>query len=152
MDTFIINTSWTRKTDNLSFETYNRGHDNSVSGNQTIKTSAAPEYKGDRDMTNPEELLASALSSCHMLTFLAVASKSGYIVDTYNCKAEAFLGKNTEGKFAVTEINLTPETFFSGDKLPDSEQLKSLHDRAHRNCFIAQSIRTKVNVLLSQES
>ena len=152
MDKFIVNVDWKRTTSDFSYDTFNRGHEISVSGNQTILNSAAPEYKGDKERTNPEELLAAALASCHMLTFLAVASKSGYIVDSYSCKSEALMGKNAEGKMCVTEINLHPVTFFSGEKNPTEEQLKSLHDKAHKNCFIAQSIHTKVNVLISQES
>ncbi len=152
MDQFIINLDWKRTTNDFSYDTFNRGHIISMSGNQNVRNSASPEYKGDKDMTNPEELLAASVASCHMLTFLAVASKSGYIVDTYSCKAEAFMGKNAEGRMSVTEINLHPVTFFSGEKNPTEEQLKSLHDKAHKNCFIAQSIHTKVNVLTSQES
>ncbi len=152
MDKFIINLDWQRSTDDFSYDTFNRSHVIYVGGDQTIHNSAAPEYKGDSDMTNPEELLASALASCHMLTFLAVASKSGYTVDNYECKAEAFMGKNAEGRVCVTEITLHPHTFFSGEKTPSLEQLQSLHDKAHKNCFIAQSIHTKVNVSLSQES
>ncbi|MBC7428207.1 MAG: OsmC family protein [Bacteriovorax sp.] len=152
MDKFIINIDWQRSSDDFSYDTYNRSHVIYVGGDQTIHNSAAPEYKGDTDMTNPEELFASSLASCHMMTFLAVASRSGYIVDNYECKAEAFLGKNNNGKIWVSEITLYPLTVFSGDKYPTGEQLKSLHDKAHANCFIAQSINTKVNVLFSQES
>ncbi len=149
MDKFIVNVDWQRSTDNFSYDTFNRSHVIYVGGDQTVHNSAAPEFKGDSDMTNPEELLAASLGSCHMLTFLAIASKSGYIVDSYECKSEAFMGKNEAGKMSVTEIHLHPVTVFSGDKRPTAEQLKSLHDKAHANCFIAQSIHTKVNVVLS---
>lgn len=149
MDKFIVNIDWQRSSDDFKYETFNRSHIIYVSGDQTIHNSAAPEYKGDADMTNPEELLAASLGSCHMLTFLAVASKSGYIVDDYECKAEAFIGKNESGKMSVTEIHLFPVTNFVGDKQPTSEQLKTLHDKAHANCFIAQTIHAKVNVVLS---
>lgn len=149
MDKFIVNIDWQRSTDDFSYDTFNRGHMIYVSGDQTVHNSAAPEYKGDADMTNPEELLAASLGSCHMLTFLAVASKSGYVVDNYESKAEAIMGKNENGKMSVTEIHLYPTTVFSGLKQPTAEQLKSLHDKAHANCFIAQSIHTKVNVVLS---
>jgi organic hydroperoxide reductase OsmC/OhrA len=147
VSSYIINLDWKKTTEDFSYEKFNRDHSIELSGNQTIKNSASPDYFGNADMTNPEELLASALASCHMLTFLAIASKSGYVLDSYNCKAEAFMGKNAEGRMSVTEITLTPEIVFSGDKKPSDEQLKSLHDKAHKNCFIAQSLQTKVNVL-----
>ena len=147
MHKYVINIEWKKVGEDFSYEKYNRHHNIFLSGNQTVKNSASPEFFGNADMTNPEELLASALASCHMLTFLAVTSKSGYIIDSYACKAEAFMGKNAEGRMSVTEISLTPAIIFDGEKQPTNEQLKSLHDKAHKNCFIAQSLQTKVNIL-----
>nr|BDT29673.1 OsmC family protein [Bacteriovorax sp. HI3] len=147
MGQYIINLNWKKESAEFTYEKLNRNHVLHFSGNQTLKNSAAPEYFGNPDMTNPEELLASATASCHMLTFLAVAAKMGFVVESYDCKAEALMGKNAEGRFSVTEINLTPKIVFSGDKTPTQEQLKGLHEKAHRNCFIAQSLQSKVNVL-----
>ena len=138
---------WKQTSDDFSYEKYNRDHEVTFSGNQVLKNSAAPEYFGNSDMSNPEELLAAALASCHMLTFLAVASKSGYNIRSYICKAEAMLEKNEDGKMSVTQITLHPEIVYNGDKIPTSEQLKNLHDKSHKNCFIAQSLKTKVNIL-----
>lgn len=147
MSAYIINLEWKNETGDFSYEKFNRSHEITFSGDQIVHNSSAPEYFGDSTRANPEELLAAALASCHMLTFLAVASKSGYHVNNYQCKSEALMGKNAEGRISVTEINLTPAIVFSGDKRPDAEQLKGLHDKAHRNCFIAQSIQSKVNIL-----
>ncbi|MFA6236673.1 MAG: OsmC family protein [Bacteriovorax sp.] len=143
---FHINLNWERSGE-FEYEKFNRNHKITLGGNQVINNSAASEYLGNAGMSNPEELLASALASCHMLTFLAVACKSGYTVDSYIDNATATLDKNEEGKLAVTVIDLKPEVIFSGEKIPNQEQLKSLHEKAHRNCFIANSIKTKVNVL-----
>lgn len=145
---YTIHLEWSNdKNTDFTFEKYNRNHSLFFSGDQVLLNSASPEYFGDKNATNPEELLASALASCHMLTFLAIASKSGYTVNHYKCGATAVMGKNVDGKMSVTEINLTPEISFTGEKKPSPEQLTSLHDKAHRNCFIAQSIQSKVNVL-----
>lgn len=147
MNSYKIDLNWKRTTADFDYNTFNRNHTLQFSGEQLLHNSSAPEYQGNTDTANPEELLASALSSCHMLTFLAVASKMGYIVDSYADTAEALLSKNEEGRFAVTEINIKPVIVFSGTKIPDADQLKSLHEKAHRNCFIANSIKTKVNIL-----
>lgn len=147
MSSYVIDLEWKNTSNNFGYEVFNRNHVVHFSGNQTLKNSAAPEYFGNSDMANPEELLGSALASCHMLTFLAVASKSGYVVKSYDCKAVAKMGKNAEGRMSVTEIDLTPVIVFSEEKLPTPEELKGLHDKAHRNCFIAQSLKTKVNIL-----
>ena len=147
-NTFKIDLNWKRAKE-FTYENFNRNHTLMFSGQQYLNNSAAPEYLGNADMANPEELLASALASCHMLTFLAVASKSGYIVDSYNDQATATLDKNEEGKLAITTIDIKPVIEFSGAKIPTDDQLKSLHEKAHRNCFIANSIKTKVNILTS---
>lgn len=144
-NTFKVDLNWKRSKD-FTYDHFNRNHTLMFSGQQYLNNSSAPEYLGNGDMANPEELLASALASCHMLTFLAVASKSGYIVDTYNDQAVATLDKNEEGKLAITVIDLKPIVEFSGEKTPSDDQLKSLHEKAHRNCFIANSIRSKVNI------
>ena len=147
METFKINTKWNRTSDDFSFENYNRKHAILFSGNQLLVNSSAPSYKGDTDTANPEELLASAISSCHMLTFLAVASKSGYIVDSYEDDAVAVLEKNEQNIISITKVTLHPTIIFSGEKIPDHEKLQSLHEKAHRNCFIANSVKCSVEVV-----
>lgn len=144
-NTFQIDLNWKRSKD-FTYEFFNRNHTVMFSGQQFLNNSAATEYLGNADMANPEELLVSSLASCHMLTFLAIASKSGYIIETYNDQPIATLDKNEEGRLAVTTIDLKPVTEFSGEKIPNDEQLKSLHEKAHRNCFIANSIKSKVNI------
>ena len=143
--TFNINLDW-KRTKDFSYEQYNRNHSITFGGQQTLKSSASTEFLGDADLANPEELLVSALASCHMLTLLAIAAKSGYVIDTYHDQASAMLEKNEEGKLAIISINLKPKIEWKGEKTPSAEQLKSLHDKAHRNCFIANSIKAKVNI------
>lgn len=147
LETFKIKINWHRTTNDFGYDTFNRNHTVEFSGNQLLNNSSAPTYKGNADMSNPEELLASAASSCHMLTFLAVASKSGYIVDSYEDEAVAYLELNEQKQMTVSKIYLHPTINFSGDKIPDAEKLKSLHEKAHRNCFIANSIKSHVEVI-----
>jgi peroxiredoxin-like protein len=144
MSSFKINVKWQNA---FSRESYVRDHTIKFSGDQILNNSAAKDYSGNENMANPEELLASALASCHMLTFLAICSKSGFIVESYQDEAVAILDKNAEGKIAVTKITLHPVIKFSGDKIPDNEKLKSLHDKAHHNCFIANSIKCDFEVV-----
>ena len=93
---------------------YSRAHDWQLAGGQTLRASSAPEYAGDPTRTNPEEALVAAVSSCHMLTFLAVAAKRGFKVTSYTDKASGSLGKNAEGRLAVTEVVLRPQITFDG--------------------------------------
>lgn len=141
-----IQLTWTRQTPDFQYDTYDRTHSLVFAGGQKIAASSAPEYLGRAENANPEEMLAASLASCHMLTFLAVAAKSRFVVDSYLDRAVAVLEKNEDGRLAVTEIILNPKIQFSGEKVPDAEQLKALHDKAHRNCFIGNSIKARVTV------
>ena len=95
---------------------------------------------------DPESALVGALSSCHMLTFLAIACKKQFVVDRYQDEAVGFLEKNAKGKLAVTRVTLRPKVTFGGTASPTPEQLAALHERAHAECFIANSVITEVTV------
>lgn len=140
-----IQLDWKKETVDFNYETYNRGHSVKFEGGQSIKASAAPAYKGDATMANPEEMLAAALSSCHMLTFLAMAAKANFVVNKYTDNAVAILDKNSEGKMAVTEVKLNPKIEFVG-AAPDAAKLSELHEKAHKYCMIGNSVLTKVSV------
>jgi len=141
-----ISLAWKRTTPDFAYETYDRTHTVMFEGGQTVQASAAAQYLGKAEYANPEELLAASLSACHMLTFLAIAAKSRYVVDSYEDETTAILDKNAEGAMAVTKIVLRPKAVFSGEKKPDAAQLKSLHDKAGKNCFIESSIKSEVVV------
>ncbi|MBS0556401.1 MAG: OsmC family protein [Proteobacteria bacterium] len=142
-----ITLDWSRGGGPFERGNYNRDHDVHFSGGQTIRNSAAPgEYAGNPQASNPEELLLSALSSCHMLTFLAVAANRGYTIDSYHDDASAELGKNADGKMAVVKAILAPHVAFSGDKRPGDDDYLKLHERAHAACFIANSIKSTVEL------
>ena len=93
---------------------------------------------------NPEEALAAALSSCHMMSFLFVASKKKYIVETYEDASVAILAKNDKNKMAVTQLYLKPKVTFRGENQPDKAAIDALHHLAHEECFIANSVLTEI--------
>lgn len=138
--------SWERKAQPFTYEQYDRTHQVSYPGGVVHSASSAPEFLGKAEYPNPEELLAAALSSCHMLTFLAVAAKSRLIVDSYVDEAVAILHKNAGGKLAVTKTILNPKVSFAKETPVSPEKLKELHEKAHRNCFIANSVSCEVQV------
>jgi organic hydroperoxide reductase OsmC/OhrA len=137
---------WSRDGKDFTYKTYSRDHKWFANGNE-IPASATPQYLGSPDRVDPEAALVSALSSCHMLTFLAVAANKGFVVDSYEDDAVGFLEKNANGKFAVTRTELHPKVIFSGAKQPTTEDLNALHERAHKECFIANSVTTDVRVV-----
>jgi organic hydroperoxide reductase OsmC/OhrA len=81
-----------------------------------------------------------------MLTFLAVAAKKQFVVDRYSDHAVGVLEKNQKGKLAITRVMLRPQVVFGGATRPTPEQIAALHERAHSECFIANSVTTEVTV------
>jgi organic hydroperoxide reductase OsmC/OhrA len=138
--------SWKRETPDFTYETYNRDHDWSFDAGTTVRGSAAPAYKGGESCVDPEEAFVASLSSCHMLTFLAIAARKRYVVDSYEDQAVGTLARNEAGALAVTKVTLRPVVRFSGEKQPTAEDLARLHDQAHHACFIANSVKTEVVV------
>jgi organic hydroperoxide reductase OsmC/OhrA len=137
---------WERETDRFTYDAYNRDHLWTFAGGVKVSASAAPDYQGNASNVNPEEALVAALSSCHMLTFLAVAARKQFVMDAYHDDATGVMEKNAEGKLAITRVTLRPKVTFSGEKKPTAEELALLHDLAHRGCFIANSVKTEVKV------
>ena len=86
-----------------------------------------------------------------MLTFLAIAAKRRFVVDTYSDNAVGYLRKNGEGRLAVTRVELRPEIAFSDETLPTPDQIESMHHMSHQECFIANSVSAEI-VVLSPET
>ena len=143
---------WKRESKDFSYQSYNRKHSWTFNSGVTIQASAAPAFLGDPNFVNPEEAFVAALASCHMLTFLAVAAKKRFIVDRYSDTAVGVLEKNAEDRMALTHVTLKPVIIFGGMQKPSNVELQNMHDVAHRQCFIANSVITKVTIENSLDS
>ena len=141
---YIARLSWKRQTADFAYNSYNRSHVVTTGGGEALPMSAAPEFKGEAARANPEELLVAALSSCHMLTFLAIAARKRLVVDAYQDDAVGVMTKNAEGKLFVSHVTLRPRVSFA--EPPPPGVLQQLHHQAHADCFIANSVRTEVTV------
>lgn len=137
---------WNRGSHRFTYEGYSRDHKWSFDGGQSLMASAAPAYLGNPEGVDPEEALVAALSSCHMLTLLAIAAKKGWVVESYEDDALGTLARNADGKLALTQVVLQPRIAFSGDRLPDADALQRLHQQSHEHCFIANSVRTTIRI------
>ena len=135
---------WNRGDKPFTYEGYSRDHEWIFEGGQRLTGSAAEAFLGSPEGVDPEEALVVALSSCHMLTLLAIAAKKGWTVESYDDDAEGTLGKNDAGKLSLTRVTLRPRIIFAEGKTPDAEALQRLHHQAHENCFIANSVKTEV--------
>jgi organic hydroperoxide reductase OsmC/OhrA len=137
---------WERATPGFDFDGFDRTHAWEFGGGARLDASSAPEFRGRADLPNPEEGLVAALASCHMLTFLALAARKRLVVDRYEDEAVGTLAKSADGKLAVTRIALRPRVVFGGERRPSGEELARMHERAHAECFIANSIRAEVAI------
>ena len=136
---------WSRQGKDFTYKTYSRDHTWSLNGNE-VPASATPAYLGNPARVDPEAAFVAALSSCHMLTFLALAANRGFVVESYEDEAVGHLEKNASGKMAITRVDLHPKIAFGGAKQPTAADLDALHDKAHKECFIANSVTTDVTV------
>jgi organic hydroperoxide reductase OsmC/OhrA len=141
------NVIWARNGVDFGYKNYPRDHVWRFPNGVEVPGSAAPAYLGNPQRVDPEAAFVAALSSCHMLTFLALASNKGFVVDSYEDAAVGHLEKNANGKMAITRVELHPKIVYSGAKQPAAADLEWLHDKAHKECFIANSVTTDVKVV-----
>ncbi len=153
MSDLSIDLHWHRAEPELETGKYSAAHTVQYNGSHEITVDAAPDWGGDPSNTNPEQALASALSSCHMMTFLALAAKAGWPVASYHDHAVAHLGRNARGQMAVTRIDLHPVVRFDTGFSVETKKLEEMQHRAHRFCFIANSLAdtVKINILQPAE-
>ena len=112
-----------------------------VTGKPELAGSADPTFHGDVTRHNPEDMLVTALSACHMLSYLHMATKAGVVVIAYRDAAEGtMVTEGTGGRFS--EVVLRPVVTISAES--DSAQAESAHDDAHHACFIANSVNFPV--------
>jgi organic hydroperoxide reductase OsmC/OhrA len=150
MSEHLATVEWSRGEQDFTGNRYSRAHDWRFDGGAVVRGSSAPtsvpEPMSDPAAVDPEEALVAALSSCHMLFFLAFAAKRGFIVDSYRDEAVGVLGRDDRGKTSITTITLRPVVVFSGESRPDASAIDDLHHRAHEACYIANSVRADVTV------
>ena len=129
---------------------YSRAHSWTFDGGAIVPASASPHIVpmpwADPDAVDPEEAFVASAASCHMLFFLDFARRAGFRIDSYVDEAQGVLGKDAEGRMAMTLVTLHPRAAFSGDKQPSREDIDALHHKSHEACFIANSVRTEVRV------
>ena len=140
---------WKRSGPDFLKGRYSREHTWTFDGGVTVPASPSPSVVpapwSNPANVDPEEAFVAAVSSCHMLTFLFLASRAGLEVDSYRDDAVGEMTKNEKGVAWVSLITLKPHIRYSG-KQPDAAQEAELHHHSHEQCFIANSIKTEVRV------
>ena len=139
---------WSRNGALFSDNRYSRGHRWLFDGGVEVAASSSPHVVplplSVAAAVDPEEAFVASLSSCHMLGFLSIAAKRGFVVDSYRDVAVGQIARNLDGKLAITLVMLHPEILFGDQKQPTTDELLAMHHEAHEECFIANSVRTEV--------
>lgn len=146
MSDLAIELHWQRVEPVLQTGKYSNTHTVQFNSSHEIEVDSAPDWGGDPANTNPEQALAAAMSSCHMMTFLALCAKAGWPVASYHDYAEAHLGKNPKGQMSVTRIDLRPVVRFDTGFAIEAADLEKMQHRAHRYCFIANTLADSVEI------
>ncbi|MBH90690.1 MAG: osmotically inducible protein OsmC [Candidatus Marinimicrobia bacterium] len=149
MSKISIDLFWKLENGELTPGKYSNQHEIIFTKNTKIKGDSAPDWRGSELNTNPEQTLAASISSCHMMTFLALAAKMKWPVISYKDNAIATLGKNSKGLMSVIKIKLNPKIQFSGSFSVNDSEMRKMQDRAHRYCFISNSLSNEVKVLVN---
>jgi organic hydroperoxide reductase OsmC/OhrA len=138
-----ITLTWEKGEAPFTYDAYPRNHAIAFkNGQETMIASGAPAYKGDASKADPEDMLVAALSSSHMLSFLAICAKKKLTVKSYQDDAVGFL-ENDGGKLWMTRVILEPKVVCDAD----AATLEHVHHLAHEACFIANSVKTEVTVV-----
>ena len=135
---------WTPDAQPFTYDTYTRDHAWRFPGAPDVAASAAPEYRGTPERVDPEQAFVAAVSSCHMLTFLAIAAKKRITVLSYRDEAVGVLARNEAGRLAITEVTLRPQIEF--EDAPSAEVIDKIHHLSHQECFIANAVNCAIHV------
>lgn len=138
---------WTCEGD-FAANRYGRGHVWRFDGGAEVRASSSPAVVpvplSDPAGIDPEEALVASAAACHMLWFLSLAQAAGHVVQSYRDAAQGRMGRNAEGKIAITRITLDPAIAFETE--PDAAEIARLHHEAHARCFIANSLKAEIVV------
>src|SRR5262245_22490310 len=141
--------SWERNGATFTDNRYSRGHAWKFDGGIEVRASASPHVvplpHSIAEAVDPEEAFVASLSSCHMLWFLSIALKRGFVVERYRDEASGLLAKNDKGILMMTRVALRPEVVFAGRR-PSAEEHEAMHHEAHELCFLASSVKTEIEV------
>jgi organic hydroperoxide reductase OsmC/OhrA len=142
--------TWKRTSPDFLKGRYSREHTWNFDGGAAIQASPSPTVvpvpMSNPALVDPEEAFVASLSSCHMLTYLYLAGRQGFIIDEYIDEAVGHMTKNEKGIPWISSVTLHPKISYSGEKIPAPADIEKLHHMAHEQCFIANSVKTEVTV------
>jgi organic hydroperoxide reductase OsmC/OhrA len=129
---------------------YSREHTWTFDGGVTVAASPSPSVDptpwSNPAHVDPEEAFVASISSCHMLTYLYLASREGFQIDSYQDESVGHMTKNERGVAWISKVVLNPKLTYNGEKRPTPADEARLHHQSHEQCFIANSVKTEIVV------
>ncbi len=122
--------------------TYDRSHTVSIQGKPELFLTTDNPAVGDKSKLNPEDLLVSAISSCHMLSYLYVCSLEGIVITSYTDNATGIMIEKSSGGGSFKEVTLNPVFYVANESM--MQRAIELHHKAHEICYIANSVNFEV--------
>lgn len=147
MSEYNIHLKWRRETEDFDYKTYDRTHTVYFYGGPKIEVSSAPDLYRNPQFHTPEELFVASVSSCYMLTFLAIAAKKKYIIDEYIDCATCVLTEVESKRQSISEVILRPVVSFHKGSKPKESVGQKIFQTAHEVCFITNSIKATVSII-----
>ena len=148
MTDYHASIAWHRAGAKFTDNRYRRLHTWTFDEGLEVPASASPHSVplplSEARAVDPEEALVAAVSSCHMLWFLSIAAKRGFVVDRYADTPVGTLGRNAKGKDVITVITLRPDISFAGETRPTADDIAAVHHEAHEVCCLANSVTAEV--------
>ncbi len=147
MSTYTATITWKSDSpETFTKQRYTRGHLWEFDGGISVPGSSSPHVVPRFSVeaaVDPEEALVASASSCHMLTFLYLAAKGGFNVASYADNAVGEMAALEDGRRWLAKITLDPQIEWI-DTPPTPDELAELHHNAHRECYIANSIKSEI--------
>jgi organic hydroperoxide reductase OsmC/OhrA len=119
------------------YRAYDRDHTLQAGDKPVIPGSSDPSFRGNPARYNPEELLLSSLSACHMLWYLHLCSVNNIVVTDYRDQARGTMIERPDGSGYFKEVILCPIVTIT-DSSPTDKAIE-LHHEANKMCFVANS-------------
>jgi len=151
MSEYKVTVKWLiQKDEKFTDNKYSRGHLWEFDGGEVIHASSSPHvvplpYSVEANV-DPEEAFIASLSSCHMLFFLSFAANKKFTVESYTDEATGIMQIDDDKRMAMTDVTLRPKITFTGENQPTKKQIDKIHHNAHNQCFIANSVKTKIHI------
>lgn len=150
MHNYQATIQWHRNQQKFTDLKYSRSHSWHFDGGLSIAASSSahivPLPYSVAENIDPEEAYIAALSSCHMLFFLSIAAKQGYVIDYYSDSATGLLQQTEEKTMAITQVILAPKVVVAESQIMPVQKQMPIHEQAHKQCFIANSVKTTITI------